>query len=121
MSNVDESNNKFDGYELLDTEVESFSLNNVGDHIQGVYDGIDERKIRDGVAQYMVVKVEGEGLKGIPINPSLERAMKKIKTGQHIIVELSELVESKGKGQPFKRYRVYVWKQGSGTQDELPL
>lgn len=118
MTETNNNADQFEGYELLDTEVESVSLDSEGDIIQGTYDGIDQRKIKDGIAEYLVIKIEGEGLKGIPVNPSLQRAIKKLRPGQHILVVLNELVETKGRQQAFKRYRVYVKQQDSGQQEE---
>lgn len=101
----------FEGYVQVESDVESMSLDSEGDFVKGLYEGIDERKIKDGVAEYLVIRIEGAGLKGIPINDSLKRAVKKLHEGQHIIVELQENIAQQGRPQPFKKYRVFTKSQ----------
>lgn len=107
-----EDKETYEGYDLVESDVESMALENEGDNVRGVFEGIDERKIKDGIAEYLVIRIEGAGLKGIPVNDSLKRAVKKLHEGQHIIVELHENIDQPGRPQPFKKYRVYTKKQG---------
>lgn len=113
---------KFEGYDKLDTELTLTKLNNVGEFMQGIYEGIEEIKTPDGLADYLTIKTEGIGVVALPVNPSLRRALKQIKEGQHIIVELSETVPSKGGKQDFKRYSVYRKKQAlSQPNNDIPF
>ncbi|MGD9163015.1 MAG: hypothetical protein PVG39_31710 [Desulfobacteraceae bacterium] len=97
----------YEGYEKVETDLVLATLTSVGQHIQGVYEGVEMVKTPEGKAEYLAVNIKGTGIVAIPVNPSLSRATQKLHAGDEVIIELAELVPQKGNKQDFKKYSVF--------------